>query len=246
MELNGFEIAVIGMAGRFPGARNVDQFWRTLRDGVESISFFSDAEMIAAGADPKSLTDPNLVKAGGVLPDIELFDASFFGYSPREAELLDPQQRFFLECAWEALESAGYDPQHVEDTTGVFAGVGVNNYLFNIYSVQSLVNTTDGMQIALANDKDYVATRVSYKFNLKGPSVNVQSGCSTSLLATHLACYSLLSGACDVALAGGVTINIRPKTGYIYREGGILSPDGHTRSFDADAQGVVGGSGVGV
>jgi non-ribosomal peptide synthase protein (TIGR01720 family) len=246
MESNGFEIAVIGMAGRFPGAQNVDQFWRNLRDGVESISFFSDAEMIAAGVDPKSLTNPNLVKAGGVLPDIDLFDASFFGYSPREAELIDPQQRFFLECAWEALESAGYDPQHVEHTTGVFAGVGVNNYLFNIYSVPSLVNTTDGMQIALANDKDYVATRVSYKFNLKGPSVNVQSGCSTSLLATHLACYSLLSGACDVALAGGVTINIRPKAGYIYREGGILSPDGHTRSFDADAQGVVGGSGVGV
>jgi non-ribosomal peptide synthase protein (TIGR01720 family) len=246
MESNGFEIAVIGMACRFPGARNVDQFWRNLRDGVESISFFSDAEMIAAGAEPKSLTNPNLVKAGGVLPDIELFDASFFGYSPREAELLDPQQRFFLECAWEALESAGYDPQHVEDTTGVFAGVGVNGYLFNIYSAQSLVNTTDGMQITIANDKDYVATRVSYKFNLKGPSVNVQSACSTSLLATHLACQSLLSGACDTALAGGVTINIRQKTGYIYREGGILSPDGHTRAFDAGSQGCVGGSGVGV
>lgn len=246
MELNGSEIAVIGMACRFPGARNVDEFWRNLRDGVESISFFSDEEMIAAGAEPKSLTNPNLVKAGGVLPDFELFDASFFGYSPREAELIDPQQRFFLECAWEALESAGYDPQHVESTTAVFAGVGVNNYLFNIFSAQSLVNPTDGVQISLANDKDYVATRVSYKFNLKGPSVNVQSGCSTSLLATHLACYSLLSGACDIALAGGVTINIRPKAGYIYQEGGILSPDGHTRSFDAGAQGVVGSSGVGV
>ncbi|HEY3581179.1 MAG TPA: type I polyketide synthase, partial [Pyrinomonadaceae bacterium] len=246
MESNGFEIAVIGMACRVPGARNVDEFWRNLRDGVESISFFSDAEMIAAGVEPKSLTNPNLVKAGGVLPDIELFDASFFGYSPREAELLDPQQRFFLECAWEALESAGYDPQHVADTTGVFAGVGPNGYLFNIYSAQSLVNTTDGMQIVLANDKDYVATRVSYKFNLKGPSVNVQSACSTSLLATHLACQSLLSGACDMALAGGVTINIRQKTGYIYQEGGILSPDGHTRAFDACSHGCVGGSGVGV
>ncbi|HYV13611.1 MAG TPA: SDR family NAD(P)-dependent oxidoreductase [Pyrinomonadaceae bacterium] len=246
MELNGFEIAVIGMACRFPGARDVDQFWRNLRDGVESISFFTDAEMIAAGADPKSLTNPNLVKAGGALPDIDLFDASFFGYSPREAELIDPQQRFFLECAWEALESAGYDPLYVEETCGVFAGVGVNGYMFNIYSTQSLVNTTDGMQIAIANDKDYVATRVSYKLNLKGPSVNVQSACSTSLLATHLACQNLLSGACDIALAGGVTINIREKTGYIYREGGILSPDGHTRAFDAGAQGVVGGSGAGV
>lgn len=246
MNLNGFEIAVIGMACRFPGATNVDQFWRNLRDGVESISFFSDAEMIAAGVDPKSLTDPNLVKAGGALADIELFDASFFGYSPREAELIDPQQRFFLECAWEALETAGYDPQGIEDTTGVFAGVGMNGYMFNIYSAQSLVNTTDEMQIALGNDKDYLATRVSYKFNLRGPSVNVQSACSTSLLATHLACQSLLSGACDIALAGGVTINIREKTGYFYREGGINSPDGHTRAFDAAAQGVVGGSGVGV
>src|SRR5690349_8635507 len=153
MDLNGFEIAVIGMACRFPGARNVDQFWRNLRDGVESISFFTDEEMIAAGADPKSLTNPNLVKAGGALSDIDLFDASFFGYSPREAELIDPQQRFFLECAWEALETAGYDPQGIEDSTGVFAGVGMNGYMFNIYSAQSLVNTADGMQIALGNDK---------------------------------------------------------------------------------------------
>jgi non-ribosomal peptide synthase protein (TIGR01720 family) len=246
MDLNGFEIAVIGVACRFPGAANVDQFWRNLRDGVESISFFTDAEMIAAGVDPKSLSNPNLVKAGGVLSNIELFDASFFGYSPREAELIDPQQRFFLECAWEALETAGYDPQGIEDTTGVFAGVGMNGYMFNVYSAQSLGNIPDGMQISLGNDKDYVATRVSYKLNLKGPSVNVQSACSTSLLATHLAYQSLLSGACDIALAGSVTINIGGKSGYIYREGGILSPDGHTRAFDADAQGVVGGSGVGV
>jgi non-ribosomal peptide synthase protein (TIGR01720 family) len=246
MNLNGFEIAVIGMACRFPGARNVDQFWRNLRDGVESISFFSDAEMIAAGADPKSLTNPNLVKAGGALSDIELFDASFFGYSPREAEFIDPQQRFFLECAWEALETAGYDPQGVEDTTGVFAGLGMNGYMLNVYSAQALFDASDGMQIALGNDKDYVATRVSYKLNLKGPSVNVQSACSTSLLATHLACQSLLGGACDIALAGGVTINTLQKTGYIYREGGILSPDGHTRTFDAGAQGCVGGSGIGV
>src|SRR5215510_2020511 len=169
MTSNGFEIAVIGMACRFPGAANVDQFWRNLRDGVESISFFTDAEMIAAGADPKSLTNPNLVKAGGALADIEFFDASFFGYSPREAEFIDPQQRFFLECAWEALENAGYDPQGIEDATGVFAGVGLNEYMLNIYSAQSRLKTTDGLQIALGNDKDYLATRVSYKFNLKGP-----------------------------------------------------------------------------
>lgn len=246
MNLNGFEIAVIGTACRFPGARNVNEFWRNLRDGVESISFFSDAEMIAAGADPKRLTNPDLVRAAGSLSDIDLFDASFFGYSPREAELIDPQQRFFLECAWEALETAGYDPQGIEDTTGVFAGVGTNGYMFNIYSNQSLLATADEMQLSIGNAKDFVATRVSYKLNLKGLSVNVQSTCSTSLLATHLACQSLLSGACDIALAGGVTINIRDKSGYIYREGGILSPDGHTRAFDAAAQGCVGGSGAGV
>jgi acyl transferase domain-containing protein len=175
MNLNGFEIAVIGMACRFPGARNVDQFWRNLRDGVESISFFSDDELIAAGVDPKTLSNPNFVKAGGALADIKLFDASFFDYSPREAEIIDPQQRFFLECAWEALETAGYDPRGVEDTTGVFAGVGLNGYVFNICSAPSVLNNTDEMQIALGNDKDYLATRVSYKFNLKGPSVNVQS-----------------------------------------------------------------------
>jgi non-ribosomal peptide synthase protein (TIGR01720 family) len=246
MEFNGFEIAVIGMACRFPGARNVNEFWRNLRDGVESISFFSDAEMIAAGADPKRMTNPNLVNAGGALADIDLFDASFFGYSPREAELIDPQQRFFLECAWEALESAGYDPQGIEDPTGVFAGVGTNGYMFNIFSDQLRLATADEMQLSIGNEQDYIATRVSYKLNLKGPSVNVQSTCSTSLLATQLACQSLLSGACDIALAGGVTINIRQKTGYIYQEGGILSPDGHTRAFDAGAQGCVGGSGVGV
>jgi non-ribosomal peptide synthase protein (TIGR01720 family) len=246
MDLNGFEIAVIGMACRFPGARNANQFWRNLRDGVESISFFSDAEMIAAGADQKRLTNPNLVRAAGALSDTDLFDASFFGYSPREAELIDPQQRFFLESAWEALEMAGYDPQGIKETTAVFAGVGMNGYMFNIYSDQSLLTTADEMQLSIGNEKDHIATRVSYKLNLKGLSVNVQSTCSTSLLATHLACQSLLSGACDMALAGGVTINIREKIGYIYREGGILSPDGHTRAFDAGAQGCVGGSGVGV
>src|SRR5262249_7885259 len=155
-----------GTACRFPGARNVEQFWRNLRDGVESISFFSDAELIAAGADPKRLTNPDLVKAAGTLSAIDLFDASFFGYSPREADLIDPQQRFFLECAWEALETAGYDPQGIEDTTGVFAGVGTNGYMFNIYSNQSLLATADEMQLSIGNAKDFVATRVSYKLNL--------------------------------------------------------------------------------
>jgi non-ribosomal peptide synthase protein (TIGR01720 family) len=243
---NGLEIAVIGMACRFPGAGSAAQFWRNLRDGVESISFFTDAELLAAGVEPTALRNPNLVKAGGILRDIELFDAEFFGYSPREAEIIDPQQRLFLECAWEALDDAGHGPAACDMPVGVFAGAGTSGYVVNIYSNYPSIEAADSFQIANGNDKDYLATRVSYKLNLKGPSVTVQTACSTSLAATHLACQSLLSGACDMALAGGATVGAAQKTGYLYREGGILSPDGHTRAFDALARGCVGGSGVGV
>jgi non-ribosomal peptide synthase protein (TIGR01720 family) len=245
-ELNGLEIAVIGMAGRFPGARNIEQFWLNLRDGVESISFFTDEEVLAAGVDPAWLKDPKLVKAGGILEDIDLFDAPFFGYSPREAEIIDPQQRFFLECAWEALEHAGYDAETYKDSIGVYAGVGMSGYLANIFSNKDLVQSLDTLQIVFGNDKDHLATRVAYKLNLKGPAVAVQSACSTSLVATYMACQGLLGGACDMALAGGVTIGVNQKSGYLYQEGGILSPDGHTRAFDFKAQGCVGGSGVGI
>jgi non-ribosomal peptide synthase protein (TIGR01720 family) len=242
----GFEVAVIGMSCRVPGAGNVEQFWWNLRNGVEAISTFTDEEVLAAGVDSQVLGEPNFVRAGGVLQDIEMFDASFFGCSPREAEILDPQHRFFLECAWEALEHAGYSTAACAESVGVFAGVGLSSYLRNIYSEREFARMADAMQLVLGNDKDYLATRVSYKLNLKGPSVTVQSACSTSLLAAHLASQSLLSGACDMALAGGVTISVPQKTGYFYREGGIASPDGHTRAFDARARGCVGGSGVGV
>jgi non-ribosomal peptide synthase protein (TIGR01720 family) len=245
-ERNGFEVAVIGMAGRFPGARDIEAFWRNLRGGVESISFFTDEEMLAAGIEAERLKIPNLVKAGGVLEDIELFDASFFGFSPREAELIDPQQRFFLECAWEALENAGYNPETYREAIGVYAGVSMSGYLLNIFSNPEVYQSADSLQLALGNDKDYLATRVAYKLNLRGPALTVQCACSTSLVAAHLACQNLIAGLCDIALAGGVTIFVPQKNGFIYQEGGIVAPDGHTRAFDAKAQGCMGGSGVGL
>jgi acyl transferase domain-containing protein/NRPS condensation-like uncharacterized protein len=244
-ETTGLEIAVVGMSGRFPGARNIEQFWHNLKNGVESISFFSDEELLAANSDPALLSKSNYVKAGAVLDDVELFDATFFGYSHREAELIDPQQRIFLECAWEALENAGYETS-TENRIGIYAGLSLNTYLLNLLSNRSLVDSIGPIQILIGNDKDYLTTRTSYKLNLEGPSVVVQTACSTSLVAVHLACRSLLSGDCDMALAGGVSVNGYMKAGYLYQEGSILSPDGHCRAFDAKAQGTVFGSGAGI
>ena len=240
-------IAVIGMTGRFPGAKNLDEFWRNLCEGKESIAFFSDAEVQASGVDPALLADPNYVKAGSVLEDVEAFDADFFGYNPRETEIIDPQHRLFLECAWEVLEHAGYDSERYQGRIGVYAGVGLNSYLLNnLQSNRDLMQSVGGYQTFIGNDKDFVPTRVSYKLNLTGPSVNVQTACSSSLVAIHLACQSLLTGECDMALAGGVSISLPQKAGYLYQERGIASPDGHCRAFDAQAQGTVRGSGVGV
>ena len=241
------EIAIVGMAGRFPQAKNVDEFWRKLRDGVELITFFTDEELRASGASEEMLKDPSFVKAGGVMDDIDLFDAAFFGYSPREAEILDPQHRNFLECAWGALENAGYDADRFKGLIGVFAGVSLNTYLLtNIGSNPALIEQMGTFQIGISSDKDFLATRVSYELNLKGPSMNIQTACSTSLVTIHVACQSLLNGECDIALAGGVSISILKKMGYFYREGGISSPDGHCRAFDAKGQGIVGGNGVGL
>lgn len=234
------------MAGRFPGARNVDQFWSNLRDGVESVSFFSDEELLAAGTDQDLLRRPEYIKAAAVLDDIELFDAPYFGFNPREAEIMDPQHRIFLECALEALENAAYDGDHESGAIGVFAGSSLSTYLMNIYSNRDLIKRVSGFQILIANDKDYLSTRVSYKLNLKGPSVNVQTSCSTSLVSVHMACESLLNGACDLALAGGISIKVPQKSGYLYQEGGINSPDGHCRAFDTQAAGTIGGGGVGI
>ena len=250
-ELNSFEdkdeIAIIGMAGRFPGAKNVEKFWQNLRKGVESISFFTNEELVSVGIAPAVLNDPTYVKAGSVLEDIELFDASFFGFTPREAEITDPQHRLFLECVGEALESAGYDSESYAGQIGLFAGVTLSTYLLsNLYPNRDLIEPDNGFQTWIGNDKDHLPTQISYKLNLRGPSINVQTTCSTSLVAVHLACQSLLNGESDIALAGGVSIQVPQKAGYRYQEGGILSPDGHCRAFDANAQGTIFGDGLGV
>ncbi|MCI0491095.1 MAG: condensation domain-containing protein [Blastocatellia bacterium] len=246
VETNGLEIAIIGMSCRFPGADNAEAFWRNLSHGIETISSFSDKELEAAGIDPVLLSNPNYVRAKGALGDIDLFDAAFFGISPREAEIIDPQHRFFLECAWESLEDAGYDPENYSGPIGVYAGGDKNLYLFNILSTTSLAESVGGRRIVIGNDKDYLATRVSYKLNLRGPSVSIQTSCSTSLVAVHLACRALLGGECDMALAGGVSIGVSQKAGYLYEDGEVASPDGHCRAFDAEAQGTVDGDGIGI
>ena len=241
-------IAIVGMAGRFPGARSVAELWQNLRDGVESIRDRSDAELLAAGVTPEELANPDYLKRASILDDVELFDAGFFGFSPRDASIMDPQHRHFLECAWEALEDAGHPPNRFAGSVGVFAGSGLNAYLIhNLLANRRLVETSSMFQLKqTGNDKDVLATRVSYQFDLRGPSVNVQTACSTSLVAVHLACQSLLNFECDMALAGGVTIEIPHGLGYVYRDGEILSRDGHCRTFDAASSGTVFGSGLGI
>ncbi|HZI20305.1 MAG TPA: SDR family NAD(P)-dependent oxidoreductase [Pyrinomonadaceae bacterium] len=238
-------IAIIGLAGRFPGARNVTEFWANLREGVESVTFFTDEEL-AGTVNPAWLSNPNYVKANAVLEDADMFDGAFFGFNPRESEVMDPQHRVFLECAWEALESAGYDGEKYEGAVSVYGGVDLSSYLMNIFSNQELVASVGALQAIMSNDKDHLCTRVSHKLNLRGPSICVQSACSTSLTAVHVACRSLLNYECDMALAGGTSIKWPQLAGYMYEEAGINSPDGHCRAFDAQARGTLGGNGVGV
>ncbi len=239
------EIAIIGMAGRFPGAKSIGEFWQNLRSGVESISVFTDEELTSTGISSNLLNDKNYVKSGFILEDIELFDAAFFDINPKEAETTDPQHRLFLECAYIALESAGYDSTRCEKRIGVYAGASQNNYLtFDLD--KGSVGSVICYQTSIGNDKDYLATRVSYKLNLTGPSLSIQTACSTSLVSITLACQSLLNYQCDMAMAGGVSIHIPQKTGYLHEPGGTLSPDGHCYAFDAKAQGITIGNGVGV
>ena len=239
-------IAIVGMAGRFPGARNIRQFWQNLRNGTESIRILTDAELRAAGVSAEELADPDYVRSAAILDDVELFDAAFFGLSPRDAAIMDPQHRHFLECAWEALENAGHTPPGFPGSIGVFAGSGMNSYLIhNLLRNRQLVTSAGFFLLRqTGNDKDVLTTRVSYQFDLHGPSVNVQTACSTSLVAVHLACQSLLGHECDMALAGGVTIECPHGQGYLYRPGEILSRDGHCRAFDAGASGTIFSSGV--
>ncbi|KYC36590.1 polyketide synthase [Scytonema hofmannii PCC 7110] len=239
-------IAIIGMVGRCPGAKDVDEFWQHLCDGKESISFFSDEELEIAGIDPVWLRDPQYVKAGAILSDIEMFDAPFFDFSPREAEIMDPQHRILLESAWKALENAGYDPGAGKGLTGVYVGTNLSSYFLSKLSSHPDLIKSMGLSTLLSNSQDYAATRVSYKLNLKGPSINISTACSTSLVAVHSACQGLLNYECDMALAGGISIQSLQKQGYFYQEGGITSPDGHCRAFDASAQGTIFGDGVGI
>ncbi|HEX4915159.1 MAG TPA: SDR family NAD(P)-dependent oxidoreductase, partial [Vicinamibacterales bacterium] len=239
-------IAIIGMAGRFPGAGDIDTFWRNLRNGVESVRFFTDEELADAGISPELIADPNYVRARGVLDGIELFDAEFFGYTPREAELMDPQHRLFLECAWEALESAGYDPDRYRGAIGVAAGSNLNTYVGNLIANPELMASVGGVQALIGIAGDFLTTRVSYKLNLRGPSLNVQTACSTSLVAVQVACRALAMNDCDIALAGGVSVTVPQIRGHLFMEGGIASPDGHCRAFDRRSQGTVPANGVGV
>jgi amino acid adenylation domain-containing protein len=241
------DIAVIALSGRFPGASTPEQLWSNLVNEVESITRFTDEEMLASGIPADLVANPNYIKAQGIVRDIELFDAAFFGHNPRSAELTDPQHRVFLECAWEALERAGYDADRYPGRIGVFAGQSMNTYwLSNLYYHVDLVASVDSLQAAIGNDKDSLTTEVSYRMNLRGPSVLVQSSSSTSLTAVHYACQSLLAGECEMAITGGASIHVPEKAGYLYHEGGTTDPEGHCRTFDADAKGFVSGHGVGV
>ena len=239
-ELDG-RIAVIGMSGRFPGAASVAQYWSNLRHGVESIRTLTEDELLAAGESPESLRDPSYVRAAAVLDDIDQFDAAFFGMSPRDAAIFDPQHRLLLECAWEAFENAGYVASRIPGAVGVFAACGLSEYMFkNVLNNEQIATSVGEWLIRhTGNDTNFLATRISYELDLDGPSFNVQTACSSTLVALHQACQSLLSGECDVALAGGSVVAPEQRRGYFYKEGEILSPDGHCRAFDASAAGTV-------
>lgn len=233
-------IAVVAMNGRFPGAGSIEQFWQNLRDGRETVRFFSDDELSEAGIDEATLRDRRYVKARGVVDGVEQFDPLFFGISPAEAAYTDPQQRVFMECAWELFERAGYDVERYTGSVGVYAGTAISSYLLNnLWPNRELVEAVDPYHVVLANDKDHLTTRLAYKLNLKGPCVTVQTGCSTSLVALHVACQALLNRECDMALAGGVALSIPQLTGYLYEESSKSSSDGRTRAFDARAEGTV-------
>jgi amino acid adenylation domain-containing protein len=240
------DIAIIGMSGRFPGADSISELWELLKEGKETTRFFSEDELDPSL--PPSLRDhPDYVKARGIVNNVQAFDAAFFGITPKLADLMDPQQRIFLEIAWEAIEQAGYAASNQENTIGVFAGVRHNSYYdHNVIPNQSMIDNVGRFPVVTVNDKDYVATRTAYALDLKGPAVNVQSACSTSLLAVAQAVQSIRAGQCDMAIAGGSTINSPVNIGHLYEEGAMLSNDGHCRPFDAAAEGTVFSDGAGV
>lgn len=240
-------IAIVGMSVRVPGADSLEKFWENLKNGTESITFFDDDRLRAAGVDEATLSDPAYVKAMGRLDDIDLFDARFFDMTPNEAAILDPQHRVLLEGVWRALEHAAIDPERFPGRIGLYAGVGFNGYLIHhILTRPDLLESAGAWQLSLHNDKDFAPTRIAYKCNLQGPAVSVNTACSTSLVGTVLAAQSLLSYQCDAAIAGGCSIHLPQDQGYLHMEGGTLSPDGRCRPFDADAAGTVDGNGAAV
>ncbi|MGH9181240.1 MAG: beta-ketoacyl synthase N-terminal-like domain-containing protein, partial [Acidimicrobiales bacterium] len=216
-------IAIVGMRARVPGADDLDQLWHNLAGGVESIEVLTPEDMRASGVPDSIFRLPGYVNASPTLGDVDLFDAEFFGFSARDASLTDPQHRLFLETSWEALESAGHDPATFPGAIGVFGGCELSSYLYQLYLSRDTLGYLDGMQLMVTNDKDHLCTQVSYRLNLRGPSVVVQTTCSTSLVAVSLACESLHAGRCDMALAGGVTVRVPQRGGYFYTAGSILS-----------------------
>ena len=245
-------VAIIGMAGRLPGARSIAEFWRNQLNGVEAISHFRVEELEIPNA-AQLAQQPNYVRSRSVLDDVDMFDAEFFGIYPREAELMDPQHRLMLESCWQALEDAGYDPAAYSGAIGVYAGMSMSTYFLDkLCAAPGFIGQFTGdYQVGnylamMGNSLDFLATRVSYKLNLRGPAFTMQAGCATSLLAVTQACQSLLTYQSDMALAGAVSISFPQKRGYFYQDGGMVSADGHCRTFDADAQGTVFGSGCGV
>lgn len=244
-DLNG--VAIIGMAGRFPGAKNIDEFWRNLENSVECIKFYTEEELLEAGIAPEVIKNPYYMKAKGEVGDVDMFDASFFGINPREAEVTDPQHRMLLECAWEAMENAGYDSSKYDGLVGMYAGKSMDYYLLlNVFPRIKKEISAGSLQAAIGNDKDSLTTTIAYRLNLMGPVITIQTSSSTSLVAVCVACQSLLTYQCDIALAGGITAGPPIKSGYLFQSGGIWSDDGHTRAFDASSTGFVPGAGMGL
>lgn len=239
-------IAVIGYACRFPEAIDSEAYWKNLLEGRECNRQFSRKELLGSGASPDLIDDPAYVPFGTVIEGAENFDAALFGYSRQEAELIDPQQRLFLQLVWHALENSGYAPRSVPHKTGVYAATRISTYVGQEPIKVAEVAHVRNLQSLMGNDKDYLATRVAYKLNLHGPALTVQTACSSSLVATHLACESLRAGECDMAIAGGVAVAFPQISGYLFREGMIFSPDGHCRPFDVNAHGTYVGNGAGV
>lgn len=240
-------IAVIGISGRFPDAKSIKEFWENIKNGVESVTNFSEEELIESGISKSELSNPNYVKSRAVLEDADMFDAEFFGYSPREAKLMDPQHRLLLESSYEALENAGLNPETYEGDVGVFMSASFNTYLLHYLSNNpDFLDEVNTYQLAIANGNDFLATKIAYKLNLKGPAETIQTACSSSLVAIHHARQSILNYECDSAIVGGVSITTPLKSGYLYKKDGIGSPDGHCRPFDSEAAGTISGNGVGV